>query len=162
MQVCGRRISFHSALPYNALTAGFLHVARSSSALILLLQHNPRRLSILHDSKDSVVYLCVCVALWSCSCGRCRLAPVWTSWEEVMRHFSRLVASIFGPISCSSSWGQYMAGMAVEPLTQLVIDWDQSDVTACCEFTFNQLCTRNISFNKYPSRYLEFCISPGR
>lgn len=58
-----------------------------------------------------------------------------------MRHFIRLVASIFGLISCS---GQNMAGMAVEPSSHSVIDGDQSDVTACCEFTFNHSCTHNI------------------
>lgn len=61
-----------------------------------------------------------------------------------MSHFIPLVAPIFGPISCSGSRGQNMAGMAVEPLTQSVIDWDQCDVTACCEFTFNRSCTRNL------------------
>ncbi len=45
-------------------------------------------------------------------------------------NFMGLVASIFGPISCSGSGGRNMAGMTVAPLTQSVIDWDQSDVTA--------------------------------
>lgn len=40
--------------------------------------------------------------------------------------------------------GQYITGMFGRPLTQSVIDWDQSDVTACCEFTLNQLCVHNI------------------
>lgn len=60
-----------------------------------------------------------------------------------MRHFIRLVAPILGPISCLSSWGLNMAGMAVEPLTQLVIDWDQSDVSACCEFTYSHSNTHH-------------------
>lgn len=50
--------------------------------------------------------------------------------EEVAPHFSHSVASIFGPISCSRSCAQNMAEMAVGPLTQLVKDWDESDVTA--------------------------------
>lgn len=47
----------------------------------------------------------------------------------------------------SAAWvpgGQYITRMAGNPLTQSVIDWDQSDVTACCEFTLNQFCVRNI------------------
>ena len=68
-------------------------------------------------------------------CGRCRHAPAWTSREEVTPHFSRSMASIFGPISCSRSCAQNMTEMAVGPLTQLVKDWDESDVTAWCEFT---------------------------
>lgn len=66
-----------------------------------------------------------------------------------MRHFIRLVVAIFGPISCSGSWGQNMAGMAVEPLTQSVIDWDQSDITACCEFTVIYLQIITATSKKY-------------
>lgn len=43
-----------------------------------------------------------------------------------MRHFIPLVASLFGPISCSGSRGQRMAGMSVESFTHLV-----RDVLAC-------------------------------
>lgn len=66
-----------------------------------------------------------------------------------MRHFIRLVVAIFGPISCSGSWGQNMAGMAVEPLTQSVIDWDQSDITVCCEFTVIYLQIITATSKKY-------------
>jgi len=67
-----------------------------------------------------------------------------------MRHFIRLVESTFGPIRCSDSCGENMAGMAVEPLTESVMDLDQSDVTDCGEFTFHHSSIYNIIFNKYP------------
>lgn len=56
-----------------------------------------------------------------------------------MCHFIRLLASLFGPIGCSGSWSENMAGMAVELYPQSVKDWDQSDVSACSEFTFSRL-----------------------
>lgn len=81
-----------------------------------------------------------------------------------MRHFIRLLASIFGPISCSGSWGQNMAGMAVEPSTQSVIDWDQSELQPVVSLhsTVHVTTIYGIIFNIYPSRYLEFCIFLGQ
>lgn len=56
MQVCVRRVTFHSALRFDALTARFLHVTFSSSALILLAQHEPCPNPSLRAMKDNVVY----------------------------------------------------------------------------------------------------------
>ena len=80
----------------------------------------------------------VCCVAWCAAklpLWQVETCPSVNSVGDVMRHLIRLVASTFAPISCSDSCGESIAGIADEPSSQSVIDWDQSDVSVCCEFS---------------------------